>query len=164
MKIIPVIALIFTLLSCQTEKQNKQKDLAKYFAEQNKNLVYEVELIDGISFPNWLKGVWQNTAESNTNNFITYSFYDKKLTIRQGLHFQGSEKFIETYKDYSLSESMTDSSYFIVMTKNNNSVKYEFKLQSVDWRDEKVLTYSIIQNGKLKRDHLTSINLVLTKI
>jgi len=127
-------------------------------------LVYEVELIDGISFPNWIKGVWQNTTESNTNNFITYAFNDKKLTIRKGLHFQGSETIIETYKDYSLSESMTDSSYFIVMTKNNNSVKYEFHLQSVDWQIEKVLTYSIIENGKLKRDHLTSINLVLTKI
>ncbi len=164
MKIIPVIALIFTLFSYQTEKQNKYKDLAEYFDEQNKNLVYEVELIHGISFPNWIKGVWQNTTESNTNNFITYEFNDKKLTISQGLHFQGSEKFIEKYKDYSLSESMTDSSYFIVMTKNNNSVKYEFKLQSVDWQVEKVLTYSIIENGKLKRDHLTSINLVLIKI
>lgn len=164
MKIIPVIALIFTLFSCQTEKQNKQNKVAEYFTEQNKNLVYEVELMDGLSFPNWLKGVWQNTAESNTNNFVTYAFYDKKLTIRQGLHFQGAEKFHEKYKDYSLSESKTDSTYLIVMKKNDNSVEYEFKLQSVDWQDEKVLTYSIIENGKLKRDHLTSINLVLTKI
>lgn len=156
--------LIFILFSCQTEKQNKQQDIAEYFVDQNKKWIYEVELIDGISIPNWLKGVWQNTAESNTNHFITYTFNDNKLTIRKGLNFQGDVKFIEPYFDYSLSESMTDSTYLIEMTKNNNSIEYEFKLQSVEWKDEKVLTYSIVENGKLKRDHLTSINLVLSKI
>lgn len=164
MKIIPITTLIFILFSCQTDKQNEKKDLVKYFAEKNKSLVYEVELIDGLSYPNWLKGVWQNTAESNTNNILTYSFKDNKLTIRQGLRFQGSEKFIESYKDYKILETASDSTYFFELTNNNRSIEYEFKLQSVEWSDEKVLTYSIIQNGELKREHLKDIQLVLSKV
>lgn len=159
-----LIALILILFSCQTEKQTNTKDLNKYFDEKNKNLVYQVELIDGLSFPKWLDGVWQNTAESNTNNFVTYSFNENKLTMRQGVYFQGEEKFIESFKDYKLSENQTDSSYLITLKKNNNSVEFEFKLQSVDWSQTKVLTYSIVENGVLKRNHLKSINLVLTKI
>lgn len=164
MKIKLIIALILTLFSCQTDKQNEEKDLVKYYMEKNKSLVYEVELIDGLSYPSWLKGVWQNTTESNTNNFITYSFKNNKLTIRQGLRFQGAEKFIELYKDYKILETASDSTYFFELTNNNRSIVYEFKLQSVEWSDEKVLTYSIIENGKLKREHLKSIQLVLSKI
>lgn len=156
--------LVLTFLSCQTDNGTEKKDLVKYFSEKNKSLVYDTELIKGLTFPNWLKGVWQNTAESNTNNFITYSFNDNKLTIRQGLHFQGTEKFIESYKNFHVSESSTDSTYFIEFKQNRNTVEFEFKLQSVEWQDEKVLTYSIVENGKLKRDHLKSCQLVLSKI
>lgn len=164
MKHMSIVTLILTLLSCQTDKQTDERDLVKYFEEKNKSLVYEVELIDGLTFPNWLKGVWQNTAESNTNNFITYSFNDNKLTINQGLRFQGAEKFIESNKNYQISERSTDSTYLIELTQNKSTVEYEFKLQSVEWIDEKVLTYSIVENGILKRDHLKSVQLVLTKI
>lgn len=164
MKHMSIVTLILTLLSCQTDKQTDERDLVKYFEEKNKSLVYEVELIDGLTFPNWLKGVWQNTAESNTNNFITYSFNDNKLTINQGLRFQGTEKFIESNKNYQISERSTDSTYLIELTQNKSTVEYEFKLQSVEWIDEKVLTYSIVENGILKRDHLKSVQLVLTKI
>ncbi len=164
MKIISIITLIFSLISCQTDKQTEEESLVKSFAEKNKSLIYEVELIDKLSYPNWLKGVWQNTTESNTNNFITYSFKNNKLTIRQGLSFQGAEKFIESYKDYKISETTSDSTYLIKLTNNNRSIEYEFKLQSVEWSNEKVLTYSIVENGELKRDHLKSTQLVLNKI
>ncbi len=165
MKKTPFIILLSIFLSCQTENRTDKKgDLVKYFPEKNKSLVYETELINGLTFPNWLKGTWQNTFESNTNNFITYSFSGNKLTIRQGLHFQGKEKFIESYKNYQICESSTDSTYLIELAQNKNTVAFEFRLQAVEWQDEKVLTYSIIENGKLIRDHLKSCQLVLSKI
>ncbi len=164
MKNITIIMLILTFLSCQTDKLTEKKAPVEYSKEISKNLVFETELINGLTFPIWLNGVWQNTYESNTNNFITYSFKGKKLTIRQGLNFQGKEKFIEPYKNFHISESSTDSTYLIELEQNKTSFEYEFKLQSVEWRDEKVLTYSIVKNGKIKRDHLKSCQLVLSKI
>jgi hypothetical protein len=157
--ILPLILFVF-LFSCQTEKAEKPKALE----EINKKLVYEIEIIRGLSFPEWIAGVWRNIAESNTNRFLTYAFNDQKLTIRQGLNFQGEEKFIESYQDFRLSESQTDSSYLISFKKDKKSVEFKFKLETVEYSDEKVLTYSIIENGKVKRDHLKSIQLVLSKI
>lgn len=159
-----IIVLFFTLFSCQTDKQTNRKDLTKYFADQNKKLILEVELIDGLSYPKWLEGEWQNTFESSTNNFVRYIFNEHKLIIRQGLHFQGAEKFIKTLNGNEKSESSTDNTYVIQLTKNNRNLVYEFKLESVEWTDEKVLTYSIVKDGNLIRDHLTSCQLVLTKI
>lgn len=162
-KTIPLM-IILLLSACQSNKPAEEKDLAQYFEEKNKSLVYETEVIDGLTIPAWLKGTWQNIAESNTNNIVTYLFRDNKLTIRQGLRFQGTEKLIESYKDFKVSESSTDSTYFIQLTKNKQSLEYEFKLRTFEWSDEKVLTYSIVENGELKRDHLESIQLVLYKI
>lgn len=162
-KTVPLM-IILLLSACQSNTQAEQKDLVKYFEEKNKSLVYETEVIDGLTIPAWLKGRWQNIAESNTNNIVTYLFRDHKLTIRQGLRFQGTEKLIESYKDFKVSESSTDSTYAIQLTKNKQSLEYEFKLRIFEWSGEKVLTYSIVENGELKRDHLESIQLVLYKI
>ena len=127
-------------------------------------MIYETNVISGLSFPDWISGTWQNSGESNTNRYITYSFSNNTLNIRHGLYFKSHEKFIEPYKNYKITETQTDSSYLITLKKGTNSITYEFKLESVDWSDSKVLTYSIVENEKLKRMHFKSVNLVLHKI
>jgi hypothetical protein len=55
-------------------------------------------------------------------------------------------KMSTLYKDHSVNEEATDSTYSIHLLKANHSVDYKFTLQKVDWVEEPVLTYSIMEN------------------
>ncbi|MBL1278967.1 MAG: hypothetical protein COA33_001750 [Fluviicola sp.] len=167
MKITPTIILFLFFMSCQsdrlTEKEGKTIVQMENDDEQPKLGTSETKVITGLSFPSWIKGVWRNTAESNTNNFVTYVFYNDQLGITQGVSFKNGHKMSVPYENYSISEKATDSTYSIHIVQENHSVDYEFILQKLDWTEEPGLTYSIMENGELKRVHLTSIQLVLMK-
>lgn len=165
MKTLFLILVISVSLACSNKKHEEKKLLINDITKKNDKLNYEVKVVDGLSIPNWLKGGWQNVNESNTNNFVLYSFTNNSFKIRHGLNFNGNEKFVKPFLGYSKKESFTDSTYFVDLIKNNNKTRYEFKLHDLDWSEgEKVLTYSIIEDGEVKREHFTSCQLILKKV
>lgn len=167
MKTIPIIFVILLFVSCQSDEEinNEQKPFLneEKINNQPKLGTSSTIVITGLSFPEWIKGEWHNSAESNTNNFVFYSFYENQLTITHGVSFKNGHEMKTPYEKYSINERKDDSTYIVNLEKEKHSISYEFKLRKFDWTEEPVLTYSISENGELKRDHLTSIQLVLTK-
>ncbi|HEY4788577.1 MAG TPA: hypothetical protein VIH57_21150 [Bacteroidales bacterium] len=45
----------------------------------------------------------------------------------------------------------------LLSANGKESIIYDFKLQKVDYLDESVLTYSLVENGIIKREYLTSV-------
>ena len=118
-----------------------------------------------LCLPNWIFGTWQNTYESNTNNFIFWTFANDSIFIDKGFPFKISDRecLNMKYSGYKISYESSDSRYKIHFSKVNEEIVYEFKLQKVYYSDKPVLTYSLTIDGIVKRNHNTSCNLVFTK-
>jgi len=118
-----------------------------------------------ISFPEWIQGTWNNSYESNTNNFIFWTFLNDSIIIDRGLLLKKSDREIlnEKYSGYKTTNESNDSTYRINFFKGNENIIYEFKRQKVSYSDKSVLTYSLTINGVVKRDHSTGCNWVFTR-
>lgn len=125
-----------------------------------------IVFVQDLILPEWIKGAWHNSYESNLNNHVFWIFKnDSIFEIRGAPKFDKSirESLNKKYSGYILTTEIKDSVYRIHFNKTKESIIYEFKLQKVDYSDQPVLTYSLTINGVLKRGHSTSCNLVLTK-
>lgn len=118
-----------------------------------------------IKIPGWIKGTWNNSAESNTNNFEYWTFSNDSIYVNKGFTINKSNSTClnKKYSDYKIKTETTDSLFRLNLVKNKNLVIYEFRLQKVSYSDKPVLTYSIEVDGEIKRQHSTSCNIVLTK-
>lgn len=118
-----------------------------------------------IKIPNWLKGTWNNSAESNTNNFEFWTFSNDSIYVYKGFPINKSNRTClnRKYFDYKIKTETNDSLFRMTFSHNKNLVIYEFRLQKVSYSDKPVLTYSIVIDGEIKRQHSSSCNLVLTK-
>jgi hypothetical protein len=118
-----------------------------------------------IKIPEWIKGTWNNSAESNTNNFEYWTFSNDSIYVIKGFPINKSTRTClnKRYSDYKTNTETNDSLFRLNFTKYKELVIYEFKLQNVSYSDKPVLTYSFEIDGVFKRQHSTSCNLVLTK-
>jgi hypothetical protein len=118
-----------------------------------------------MTFPKWIKGTWHNSYESNTDNFVFWTFSHDSIFIDKGLLLKKSDrKCLNTdYSGYKIAEHSNDSLYRVDFSKGLETIVYEFKLKKIYYSEKPVLTYSVTINGVLKREHSTSCNLVLTK-
>jgi len=92
-------------------------------------------------YPSWIRGVWHNQCESNTDNFTFFIFHDDSIHIAKGLiPYKNSISLNEKYVNYKIIQDSTDSLYTISFSKDTLSVTYEFKLQNVSFSNEPVLT------------------------
>jgi len=111
--------------------------------------------------PSWLAGSWRNVYESNSNNFRTLTFCDRKT-------YSPNEENIpicltDFYANYSTKSAFNDSIYTICFKNNFETIIYEFKKQKESFSEDSILTYSIIKNGKVMRQHSNSCNLTFKK-
>jgi hypothetical protein len=120
----------------------------------------------GMTFPKWIEGTWHNTAESDTENFVFWTFAHDSVCIDKGLLLKISDRkcLNKDYAGYKITEYSNDRQYQVTFLKDNETIFYEFKLQKVEYSEKPVLTYSLTINGIKKSDHSTSVNLVLTKL
>ena len=118
-----------------------------------------------ITFPNWIKGGWQNKAESNLNNFEYWEFSNDSIFINKGLikNKRDLECLNKLYSGYKINTKTSENLYRISFSKSNEKIIYEFKLQKVDYENKPVLTYSLTINGIVKRKHSISCNQVFMK-
>ena len=118
-----------------------------------------------IKTPDWIKGTWNNSAESNTDNFEYWTFLNDSVFVIKGFPINKYNRTClnEKYLEYRISTETNDSLFRMNFTRGNELVIYEFKLQNVSYSDKPVLTYLIEINGIVKRQHSASCNLVLTR-
>ena len=118
-----------------------------------------------IKMPDWIKGTWNNSAESNTNNFEYWTFSNDSIYVNKGFPVNKSNRTClnKKYSDYKIKTETTDTLFRLNFMKDKNLIIYEFRLQKVSYSDKPVLSYSIEIDGVIKRQHSTSCNLVLTK-
>ena len=117
-----------------------------------------------IKYPCWIDGVWHNSAESNTNRFVFFIFSNDSIKIDKGFPDKRTTVLNEKYKDYEITQFSSDSLYSITFSKDTIVVKYEFRLHSVNFSKEKVLTNLIDDNNETEGGHTASCNLVLLKL
>ena len=115
--------------------------------------------------PIWINGTWNNSAESNTNNFEYWTFSKDSIYVIKGLPTKKSNRTClnKKYSDYKVFTETNDSLFKLNFTNEKEIVIYEFRLQKVSYSDTPVLTYSLEIGGVSKRQHSTSCNLVLMK-
>lgn len=118
-----------------------------------------------IEVPDWIKGTWNNAAESNTNNFEYWTFSNDSIYVIKGSGINKSNRTClnKKYSEYQINTEVNDRLLRLSFTTEKELIVYEFKLQNVSYSDKPVLSYSVEINGVIKRQHSTSINLVLTK-
>ncbi len=126
---------------------------------------FSITFGQSMTFPKWIKGTWYNSYESNTKNFVFWTFSHDSIFIDKGLLLKKNDrKCLNTdYSGYKLAEQSNDSLYRVDFSKGLETIVYEFKLKKVDYSKKPILTYSLTINGVLKRENSTSRNLVLTK-
>lgn len=115
-----------------------------------------------IQIPDWIKGTWNNSAESNTNNFEYWTFSNDSIFVNNGYPINKSNRTClnEKFSDYKIKTEITDSLFRLNFIKDKNLIIYDFRLQKVSYSDKPVLTYSIEIDGEIKRQHSTSCNSV----
>jgi hypothetical protein len=118
-----------------------------------------------IVIPDWIKGTWNNSYESNTKNFEYWTFSNDSIYVNKGFPINKSNRtcFNEIYSDFKIKTETSESLFRLSFIKDKNLVTYEFRLQKVYYSDKPVLTYLIEIDGEIIRQHSTSANLVLTK-
>jgi len=114
-----------------------------------------------ISFPDWLRGVWHNSEQSNTDNFIFWIFSNDTITYQKGYSANKKEVLNEKYADYKKNTYCSDSEFQISFTKEKDTIIYNFKLQKLDWTTNRALSYSLIINGIKEYEHITTMGYVL---
>jgi len=138
----------------------------------DKGLIVLLNLTIGISVfgqdiltPDWIRGTWNNSFESNSNNFEYWSFASDSIFFNKGFPVSPSKRssLNEKYSSFELHHDATDSIYKLEFNADKETVTYEFKLLKVSHTDNSAMTYSITKNGVEVRKHSTSINLLLTK-
>lgn len=107
-----------------------------------------------MTFPKWIKGTWHNSYESNTENFVFWTFSHDSIFIDKGLLLKKSDRkcLNKDYSGYKMVEQSNDSLYRVDFSKGNETIIYEFRLQKVDYSEKPVLSYSLTINGKKKEN------------
>ena len=119
-----------------------------------------------VEIPIWIRGTWHNSAESNTNNFVYFTFSTNKIEYCKGFpkSKNNTHNLFDSY-DRNKTKTVVNDSLFRISFKNNKESKiYEFKLIKVDSFDKPVLSFSIKINGKTIKGHSTSCQTLLTRI
>ncbi len=127
---------------------------------------FSITFGQGMTFPKWIKGTWHNSFESNSENFVFWTFYHDSVFIDKGLSMKGSDRrcLNKDYFGYKVVEQSNDSLYRVNFSKGKEIVVYEFRLRKVDYSKKPVMTYSLTINGIKKREGHTSCNWVFTKM
>lgn len=161
--LLSAVCLMFS--GCQSETKLQEaiviNDNSAKEIEQDKdeNIVL---VFDGLSSPDWIRGVWVNLHESNLHKKETLSFQATRVSLGIGDVNSRLEK--KLCEECVISELKKDNLYRFSVTKPGYSVSYEFSLQDVDWTDEKVLSYSVTENNVVTRFHSTSIQHLFSKV
>lgn len=115
--------------------------------------------------PKWIEGTWNNSYESDMNNFEYWTFNNDSIFIEKGFPSKISNKTClnSKYSKYKTHIVSNDSLFRLNFTKDKEIVIYEFKLQNLHYSKKPVLTYKIEINGIVEIQHSTSCNLILTK-
>ena len=108
-----------------------------------------------IYFPDWLEGVWNNSGESNTNNFIYWTFSDNEIIHEIGIPARFKEVLNEKYSDYEKITSYSDNEFQINFIKENDTIIYNFRLEKLEWTTNRALSYSLIINGTEVQKRIT---------
>ena len=107
--------------------------------------------------PDWILGSWNNSAVSDTRRFETYTFTATNISIYRGFvktveSFYLSEKF----ESYKIKQTVEPPLSRVEFSKDDKKYVYEFKLcetETCKSFSRKALTYSILENGKVVREH-----------
>lgn len=160
-----IFACCLILASCQmptdTNENSSEVNTESEVIEQD-NLENVVLVFDGLFGPDWINGVWTNSAESDLGKSETLSFQAGRVTIRFGNGNAQVEK--KLCIDCVISELKKENFYMFTLTKPGYSLSYEFSLQDVDWTKDKVFSYSVTENGVVSRFHSTSVQHLFVKI
>jgi len=119
--------------------------------------------IQNDKLPDWIVGTWHNFYESNTNNFVYWTFskdsiWIEKFPIGNSTNVCLNEKF----SGFVFESQSNDSICKLTFVKEQEVIIYEFKLMNVNLRDV-ALSYSIVNNGIVNLEHSTSCNRLLFK-
>lgn len=117
------------------------------------------------STPNWINGTWHNLLESNTNNFVFWTFSHDSIFIDNGLNLNERARIClnKKHAGYKKTEFLGDSLYQVNFTKGNQAFVYEFKLLKVEFTDKPAFTHSLTINGITKEKHSRSAQLLMIK-
>ncbi|MFB6320452.1 hypothetical protein [Saccharicrinis sp. FJH54] len=105
--------------------------------------------------PEWIKGTWQNSFESNMNHFIYWTFYTDSITQQTGGINSPVENLNSTFAGYQVTTASNDSIFRIRFIKDTDDVCYEFKYHSYNGSDipQHFITISTIKNGNVTGNH-----------
>ena len=112
-----------------------------------------------ISFPDWLQGGWQNLGQSNTNNIIFWIFANDTIIYRKGFHGK-KEVLNEKYADYERYTDCSDNEFQIHFIKEEDTIIYKFRLEKVEWTNERTMSYSLKINNIEIVKHTTGMALL----
>jgi hypothetical protein len=118
------------------------------------------------NLPEWVIGEWSNVAESNSDRIETFVFSKNDIQFTRGHLYHEKIQFSRAFKNYELKETVEPDLYRIRMTRGGDEQIYEFKFcrsEQCPVTAKDLMTYSLTKNGKVIREHSTSINKVLFK-
>lgn len=117
--------------------------------------------------PEWILGSWNNSANSDTRRFETFTFTKNEINVYRGFVKNAESLYLsEKFEGYKIKQTVESSLFRVEFSKDDKEYIYEFKLCETDTCksfSRKALTYSISENGKIIAEHSESINLVLFK-
>lgn len=126
---------------------------------------FSIVMGQSVTAPNWLKGTWHNLLESNTNNFVYWTFSRDSIFMENGLNLNEGKRIClnKIYAGYKKTAFSGDSLYQVNFSKENQAFVYEFKLLKVDFTNKPALTYSLTINGITKEKHSTGSKFLMIK-
>ncbi|MCJ8289071.1 MAG: hypothetical protein HRT58_06610 [Crocinitomicaceae bacterium] len=147
MKITVAIAITFAILGCAPKGKPN-----------------EVEVVKNLSCPNWILGKWQHMTEKNRDEAISCSFKKNELRITHGLNFRTDAIILDLNKEYDVSHSQTDSTFYLSLHNDSCSIQHKFVRSTLPWSDKTVLLYSLIEDGQVKEIRTDMYSLILDKM
>ena len=120
-----------------------------------------------VTFPQWIRGDWQNSFESNMDKFVFWTFTGDSIIMEQGMTNSQRENLLQKYAGFQSTVESNDSIFRIHFSNEMESYVYEFKLHPVSETpyDRPCLTCALVVNGVRKGGHdfLRSIVFFRTK-
>lgn len=113
------------------------------------------------SLPNWMNGTWVNLAESNLNKVESFHFKSNEIEISKGMNVLNNSRF-KTYSGEA--KSLSDSVFQVEYFEKNKRYELEFKFKQPNWTEDICFSYSVKENGVVKRKHTNSIQFVFSKV